>query len=292
MAEQTTTLEQAAAGQDAGLDAAIAQMETTLFPSDAPAAPAEQTPSTPESGQQAPTEQPADTTAQEPDGQDDESEDQASVEPGQRPASRMGRLRAQLTQAEQKAREAETRLQQRQAFEQETLRRFVDLVLPDHELESLRVRAENGDWEAKQRVDLARQWRQMVTPIADMAHQAVAQQFNQALADLRTLDGMDGDAHQRLVQAATPGDKLKLMWQFGKKLSDDAHKERIAELEQEVQALRTNKTASGSQPASGGSPKNGTPVGLAGLVGRDGQLTDDGMNLTPAQIRERFGRVA
>lgn len=285
MADETTaTVEQAPAGQD-GLDAAISAFEAQ-FASDA------QAPS--DSGQQAPLEQPAEPTAQEPSGteQDTDEDQDTSEESGEqpKPTSRMGRLRQQLTQAEQKARDAQSTLEQRQRFEQDALRQFVNLVLPDAELEQLRVRAENGDWEAKQRVDLARQWRQMVTPIADLAHQAAAQQFNAALDSLRTLDGMDGESHQKVVAAQTPGEKLRLMWQLGKKIADDGHKDRIAELEQEVQALKTNRTANGSQPASGGSPKNGTPLGLAGMIDpKTGLLTDEAERLPWGEVQRRFG---
>jgi hypothetical protein len=293
MADETQSIETTPAqpaGQD-GLDSAIASLEASIAEAQAqtPTADASQA----RSGQQAPPEQPAGDTAQEPGGTEESEEDEGLEPPSQeqpgKPTSRMGRLRQQLSQAEQKARDAETRLQQRQAVEQHALRQFVDLVLPDAELEALRVKAENGDWEAKQRVDLARQWRQMAAPIADLAHQAARREFDLALDGMRTLDGMDGDSHQKLLTAPTPGDKLKLMWQLGKKLSDDSHKERIAELEQEVQALKTNKTANGSQPAAGGAPRNGTAIGLAGLIGPDGLLTDEAMRLSPAEVSARFG---
>jgi hypothetical protein len=286
--ETTTTLDAPSAGLD-GLDAAISAMEQQFQAQTSPEP--TQTPGDSPNGQQAaPQEQPAEQPAQEPGGSDTDDEDLESTSSDEpvKPTSRMGRLRQQLTQAEQKAREAEGRLTQRQQAEAYALQQFVNLVLPDAELEALRVKAENGDWEAKQRVDLARQWRQMVTPIADLAHQAARREFDQALNGMRTLDGMDGDTHQKLLAAQSPGDKLKLMWQLGKKLSDDSHKERIAELEQEVQALKTNRAANGTQPASGGSPKNGTPLGFGAAVGRDGLLTEEAERMTEREFAARY----
>jgi hypothetical protein len=200
-------------------------------------------------------------------------EEEPSADTAPKPGGRFARLREQLTTAEQKAREYESALTQRQQTEQMALRQFVNLVLPDAELEALRIRAEGGDWEAKQRVDLARQWRQMAAPIADLAHQAVNQQFNAALADLRTLDGMDGDTHKKLLDAASPGDKLKLAWQSAFKAAEQASKERIDALEAEVRTLKTNKAANGAQPAAGGG--RGNSSALAGWLGPDGLPTEE-----------------
>lgn len=294
MAEPNTATVEAPAGPDAGLDSAISAMEARLFPADG-GPPAQQTsstpaPTTPE--QPAPPEQPADQPAPEPSGSHEDTDEELDTpsEPG-KPLSRMGRLRQQLAQAEERMRQAEQRVVERDGQHQQALREFVDLVLPDHTFEMLRQKAEGGDWEAKQQLDTARQWRRMVAPIADLAHLSARQTFDAALQDLRTIDGMDGDSHQKLLQAASPGDKLKLMWDLGRKTADSANKERIAALETEVQALKTNRAANGSQPANGGSP-GGTANGLAGLVDRGGLLTDDAMNLTPSEIRARFGRVA
>jgi hypothetical protein len=192
-----------------------------------------------------------------------------------KPGGRFARLREQLTQAEDRARQYEQHVQQREAEYQGALRQFVDLVLPDATLEQLRVQAEGGDWEAKQRVDQARAWRRMVAPIANMAHQAARQEFDQALAELRTLDGMDADSHQKLLKAETPGEKLKLMHGLAYKAATAEHKERIAALEAEVQSLKTNRAANGSQPASGGGRANGTSGALAGMFGPDGYPTEE-----------------
>lgn len=295
MAEASTTLDSpsGAAGPDA-LDSAIASMEQSLFhSSDSPTQTPTAEPTPPSSTEpQAPTEQPADTSAQEPGGTEeitDEDLDQP-VEPN-KPLSRAGRLRQQLSAAEERSRQWEQYARQRQDYDQTVMRQFVDLVLTDAEFDGLRGRAENGDWDAKQKLDTARQWRNMISPIADLAHRGVQVQFNQALAELRTLDGMDSASHEKLLAAQSPGDKLKLMWHFAKKLSDDAHKERIAALEQEVQTLKTTRAANGSQPANGGAPRSGA-AGLAGLLGRDGLLSDDALSLTPAEIRARFGQTA
>jgi hypothetical protein len=297
MAEPTTATLDApsapAAGQDA-LDAAIANFEATL-PELQPrgSQPTEQTPgpadTPPVAEPPAPPEQPADKPAPEPGGSDDIDEDldTSPEQPAGKPTSRMGRLRQQLTAAEDQARTIREQLQQVQAREQHALSQFVNLVLPDAEYRALEIKARNGDWEAKQKLDVADQWRGMAAPIADLAHRAVRQEFDQALADLRTLDGMDGDTHQKLLTAATPGEKLRLMHQAAFKAADSQHRERIAALEAEVQALKTNRAANGAQPASGGTPQAGGS-GLSGLIGKNGQLTDDAMNLTPAEIRARF----
>jgi hypothetical protein len=195
-----------------------------------------------------------------------------------KPGGRFERIRAQLTAAEEKARTLEGQHQQREAQYAHALRQFVDLVLPDAQLEQLRMQAEAGDWEAKQRVDLARQWRRMVAPIADLAERAHQQQFNQDLASLRTLDGMDADSHQRLLNAQTPGEKLKLMHDVAYKAATAEHKERIAALEAEVQSLKTNRAANGQQPASGGGRSvNGSGV-LAGWLGSDGLPTEEAIS--------------
>ena len=83
---------------------------------------------------------------------------------------------------------------------------------------------------------------------------------------------------------------MRLMHQLARKAAETEFKERIAALEADNQSLRTTRASNGSQPATGGAPRNGAS-GLAGLVGRDGLLTDDALNLTPQQIRERFGAV-
>lgn len=299
MAEAQVATEAPAApagGQDAGLDAEIARMEATLFPARESVQPQTPTPVvTPEPTTPTPSvEQPAgEQPAPEPGG-DDDTDDEGSPEPqpvaGQ-PTSRMGRLRQQLTAAETEAKQAREALQQRQAFEQDALRQFVDLVLPDQEIESLRQRAENGDWEAKQRLDTARAWRKMAAPIADLAHQAVGQQMDATLDELRVKHGWERDALDKLKAAPAP-QRLSLLVDLAKKASDGEHSERIKALEAEVQSLKTNRAANGSQPASGGVPRNGTALGLQGAVGRDGQLTDEALNWTPDQIRERFGLVA
>ena len=202
-----------------------------------------------------------------------EEEPGADVAP--KPGGRFARLRDQLTAAEQRAIQAEQTLSQRQHVEQMALRQFVDLVLPDAELERLRVAAEGGDWEAKQRVDQARTWRRMAAPIADLAHQAVRQQFDQALTELRTLDGMDGETHQKLLNAQSPGEKLKLAWQSAYKAAETASKERIDALEAEVRTLKTTKAANGTQPASGGGRGSAGSAALAGLLGPDGLPTEE-----------------
>jgi hypothetical protein len=99
---------------------------------------------------------------------------------------------------------------------------------------------------------------------------------------------MDGDTHQKLLSAATPGEKLRLMHQAAFKAADGMHKERIAALEAEVQALKTNRAASGAQPASGGSP-SAARTGLAGMIGPDGLLTDEAEKLPWTEVNRRFG---
>lgn len=276
------------AGQD-GLDAAIAEMgqaiATAQQAQDQTPAAADVTSTTTAT---ATTEQPAETTAPEPSGDTDIDEDLDSPEAA-KPTSRMGRLRAQLTDAETKARTLQQQLEQRDQSHRDALGQFIDLVLPDQQFEQLRQKAESGDWEAKQQLDVARQWRRMAAPIADLAHRATKQQFDAALAELRTLDGMDGDSHQKLLSAATPGEQLRLMHQLAFKAADAQHKERIASLESEIQALKTNRAANGSQPANGGSPTNGV-AGLAGLIDpKTGLLTDEAERLPWSEVNRRFG---
>jgi hypothetical protein len=225
---------------------------------------------------QAPPSRPADPV--QGDAQETDAEDPTDTADAPKPGGRFAKIRAQLTQAEQRARDLEGHVQQRDQQYQMALRQFVDLVLPDAQLEQLRVQAEAGDWEAKQRVDTARAWRRMVAPIADLAHKAQRQEFDQALQDLRTLDGMDGDSHQRLLKAETPGEKLRLMHQLAYKAATAEHKERIAALEAEVHSLKTNKAANGSQPAAGGGRANGTSGALAGWLGADGLPTEEAIS--------------
>lgn len=200
-----------------------------------------------------------------------------------KPGGRFARLRDQLTQAEQRARQAEQQFQQRDQRDQQALNTFVNLVLTDAQFETLRIRAEGGDWEAKQQLDSARAWRQMAGPIHDVAQHAVKQEFDQALESMRTLDGMDSDGHQRLLSAATPGDKLKLAWQIARKSAETEHKERIAALEAEVASLKTNRAATGGQPAGGGNRASNGSAALAGLLGPDGLPTEE------AIVRARNG---
>lgn len=282
------------AGPDAGLDQAIAELGATISAAQTqPQTPTTVagTPSTDTTS--ATSEQPADETAQEPGGQpstDDERPETPEEEA--KPTSRMGRLRAQLTTAEETARAARAEKAQLEGVLNEGLQRFVNLVLPEEQFETLRQKAESGDWEAKQQLDVARTWRQMVAPVWDVAQRKARMDTSDAVAAMRTLDGMDADTHTKLSAATTPADQIKMAWQFGRKSADSEHKERIASLEAEVQALKTNKAANGSQPANGGSPQQIGGSGLAGLIGPDGLLTDEAERLSPAQIRARFGSAA
>lgn len=256
----------------ADLDARMAEISGTP----APAAPVEP-PAQGEPARDQPTlptpEKPAEAEQAEV---QDEGEEQAETEGAPpKPGGRFARLREQLTTAETRAREYEQQLSQLSQREQHALAQFVNLVLPDSTFEALRVKAENGDWEAKQQIDQARQWRQMVAPIADLAQRAARQQFDAALADLRTLDGMDSDSHRKLLDAPTPGDKLKLAWQMAHKVASDASKERIAALEAEVATLKTNRTANGTQPASGGTRAATANGAMVGLIGADGLPTEE-----------------
>lgn len=192
-----------------------------------------------------------------------------------KPGGRFARLRDQLTTAETRARDIEQQLHQRTASEQDAMRQFVDLVLPDATFEVLRQRAEGGDWEAKQQIDQARTWRRMVAPIADLAHRSAKQMFDAELAQLRTLDGMDGDTHQKLMGAPSPGEQLKLTWQLARKSADAEHRERISALEAEIATLKTNKAANGSQPAAGGGRASNGSAALAGMLGSDGLPTEE-----------------
>lgn len=293
MAESPTATETApsTSGPDAGLDAAIADLGAQIAQAQA------QAPVTngaaPDSQAPAPTEQPTSTDVPEPGGDEDTEEGSENPQQPGQPAkpSRSHRLAQQLTTAENESRTLKERLGQVDLQQRLALQQFVDLVLPDATLEALRVQAEGGDWEAKQRVDQARMWRRMVAPIADLAHRSARQQFDSELAALRTLDGMDGDSHQKLLSADSPGEKLRLMHQVAFKAADAIHKETIASLQAEIQALKTNRAANGTQPANGGRPGSGA-TGLAGLIGPDGLLTDEAMRLSSREIEARFGRAS
>jgi hypothetical protein len=288
------TIEQATPSGLEALDSAIASFEASI--------PELQRNGTPESSptpgdpsksgteQPAPTEQPAAEPAQEPGGTASDDESESGTEPAA-PTSRMGRLRQQLTAAEERSRQLETQFQELTAQQQVALRQFVDLVLPDATYRQLELQARGGDWEAKQRLDQADAWRKMVSPIANLAHEAARKQAETDVQALRTAEGMDGDMHQKLASAPTAGEQVKLAWQLGRKSASEESRDRIAALEAEIQTLKTNRAASGAQPANGGAPAQGGS-GLAGLLGRDGQLTDEAMNLSPAQIRARFGNAA
>jgi hypothetical protein len=256
----------------ADLDARMAEISGTPAPATPVGPPAQGEPARDQPTPPTP-EKPAE--AEQADVQD-EGEELAETEGAPpKPGGRFARLREQLTTAETKAREYEQQLSQLSQREQHALAQFVNLVLPDSTFEALRVKAEGGDWEAKQQIDQARQWRQMVAPIADLAQRAARQQFDAALADLRTLDGMDGDSHRKLLDASTPGDKLKLAWQMAHKAASDASKERIAALEAEVATLKTNRTANGTQPASGGARAATANGAMVGLIGADGLPTEE-----------------
>lgn len=255
----------------ADLDARMAEIRTGAGLPEQGEQPQEE----PRQGSAASTPEPARPTESEQEDVPEPGEEEPSGDTTPKPGGRFARLREQLTTAEQRARDLETHLTQRQQTEQMALRQFVNLVLPDAELEALRVRAENGDWEAKQRVDLARQWRQMAAPIADLAHQAARHEFDRALGELRTLDGMDGETHKKLIDAPSPGDKLKLAWQSAYKAAEAASKERIEALEAEVRSLKTNRAANGAQPAAGGGRAGTGSAALAGWLGADGLPTEE-----------------
>jgi hypothetical protein len=298
LAEPTTATVDAPAAPPAGQDAVgaeIARLEASIPQlqrnGTAPQAPSPAAPAPPPSEPAAPPTQPTPPEGVlEPGGPEDTDEGpEPTVESGQARPGRTKRLAQQLTAAENDARAARELLQQRQAQEADALRQFVDLVLPDAQFEQLRQQAEGGDWEAKQRLDTARTWRRMAAPIADLAHHAVAQQMDATLDELRTRHAWERETLDQL-KAAPPPQRLALIYDLARKASDEAHTERIRALETEVQSLKTTRAANGTQPASGGAPAAGTP-GLSGLVGRNGLLTDEALNLSPAEIRARFGRV-
>lgn len=250
----------------ADLDARMAEIRANPPPADTPPVQGD----TPTAGQ----DQPDPSRPAEPAQGDVPDADDGATEQI-KPGGRFARLKEQLTAAEQETNNVRQQLVQRDSLLGEGLRQFVDLVLPDATYRQLEVAARNGDWEAKGKLDVADTWRRMVAPVWDTAQRAVKQQFDADLKDLRTLDGMDGETHRRLLEAGTPGEKIKAAWTLARKAAAAEHKERIEALEAEVATLKTNKAANGSQPAAGGGRAVNGSAALAGWLGSDGLPTEE-----------------
>lgn len=228
----------------------------------------------------APAERPAE--GEQPDAQEEagSSPTDAQPKPSRREAAR---LAEQLTQAEQRTRDLQAKLAEREAAdrvvvekwggklgtpeERATLtRKIADSNTPWQDLEQARVRLREMDTA-----------QQELAPLYQAIEQQVFSAFVAGLDGLRTLDGMDADAHQAIFKAKSGAEALKLMHTIGAKAAKAEADETIAALEAKVSELQTKLAASTSQPAAG----QGTTPGATGLGGlmRNGVPTDEAEKL-------------
>lgn len=284
-----------------GLDAAMAAARQT-------AAAAESTNGTvsdaPEGAAAVPP--PATQTTPAPPASDDdaqEGEDEGLAPPTADPnlpvkPSRMGRLREQLTQADQRAREAEAKMNERLGADFKVRQKYAALLGTDQEkaqLEAVLANQASPTFEVNQaRTRLAQmhQAREELTPLYTAVEQDVFAGFVRGLEQLRTLDGMTDDQHQALYKAPNGVEALKLMHSIGQKAAADDAKGEIASLKAQVSALQTKLAANGRQPAPGGGLTPGGSTQLAGLLGADGLPTEEAIARAKAGGLRSLGQPA
>lgn len=222
--------------------------------------------------------QPAESTAPEEGDEDQETPADQQI-PGK--PSRMGRLREQLTQADQRAREADAKLQERLAVEVKVRQKWAGLLGTPEERGQLEAVLANPASPATEVNQARSRLAQMKTAQSELAplyaaiEEDVFAGFTRGLDALRTLDGMDDAAHQALFKATSGVEALKLIHGVGKKAAEDEYKGELASLKAQVSDLRTKLAAAGVQPAGAGGRTPGGANGLAGLLDERGLPTED-----------------
>lgn len=225
---------------------------------------------------------------------DDEGETPAA--PGQ-PAkpSRMGRLHEQLTAAEQRTRDAEAQLQQRMAQDAQVADKYRGLLGTPEERARLNAVMASPTTpaselnQARARIAQMNQAGQELSPLRAEVEASVLQHFTRGMETLRTLDGMDEQAHQSLFKAPSGVEALKLMHGIGAKAAEEKFKGEVADLKQQLKDTKRQLAAGGSQPArAGGLAPNGSTA-LAGLLGADGLPTEEAIAMARrGELRTRF----
>ena len=249
---------------------------------------------TPAAGSPA-TDQPAAEAALE-DGDEGQDAGADQAQPG-RP-SRMGRLREQLTQAEQAKREAEQRWQERAAADNLVRQKYAALIGTPEERQQLEAIIANAATpyaelnQARGRLAQMRQAQEELVPIYTAIEKDVFAAFTRGLEGLRTLDGMDEQAHQSLFKAPSGVEALKLMHGIGRKAAEEEYKGEIASLKAEVSALKTKLSATGPRPANGAGLAAGDTSTLAGLLGADGLPTEEAIARAKAGGLRHLGQPA
>jgi hypothetical protein len=242
------------------------------------------------------TDQPAPVEGAQEDGGEDQDLSADQQQPGK--PSRMGRLREQLTQADQRARDAEAKLEQRLAVDTTVRQKYAALLgTPD---EKARLEATIADPttttndlnQARSRLGQMRQAQTELGPLYAAVEEDVFAGFVRGLDTLRTLDGMDDQAHQSLFKAKSGVEALRLMHGVGRKAAEDEFKGEIASLKAQVSDLKTKQAATGAQPAGAGGRTPGGTNGLAGLLGADGLPTEEAIARARAGGLRHLGQPA
>jgi hypothetical protein len=222
-------------------------------------------------------------------------EDDEGSSPADQPGkpSRMGRLREQLTQAEQAKRDIEARLNERTGADLVVRQKYAALLGTEQEKQQLVNVLANPNatsWEhtqARQRIAQMNQAAQELSPLYEAVQQDVFAHFAKGMESLRSLDGMDEAAHQSLFKAPSGVEALKLAHGIGQRAAEEQFKGEVASLKATVSDLKRKLAAAGTQPASGGGLAPGTANGLAGLLGSDGYPTEAAINAAKnGQLRQ------
>jgi hypothetical protein len=207
----------------------------------------------------------------------------------------MGRLHEQLTASEQRTRDAEQRLQERQAQDSVVAEKYRGLLGSPEERAQLNATLANQNsstFEVNQARTRLAQMQQAATELAPLRNEverAVFDHFTRGMESLRTLDGMDEQAHQSLFKAPSGVEALRLMHGIGEKAAEEKFKGEVADLKQQLKDTKRQLAAGGAQPARAGGLAPGAANGLAGLLGADGLPTEEAIaSARRGELRQRF----
>ncbi len=170
------------------------------------------------------------------------SETPSPSEEGPRPKEENKRLREQIRKELLAEFEAEHKAQQQRNQNEQQAREFDELV----------QRADNGDWEAKDRVlALLKSNRGMQTAIAQGRNAVLEELGRDINVAVYKLDGLDEDGQQALLKAPSVADFGKVAFEQGRKTEKAVHEGTIATLKAENESLKGR--LAGNSPSPTGS---------------------------------------
>ena len=264
--------EQARIAAETGVDPSVSQREQPAAPATPPPASREPSESTDQAG---------DTGDEAPeDGTDASAPPDPNAPPKQWSRKDAPRLAQRVEELSKTNDELRGKQAEREQADQAALVQFARLIKTPDEYRALELRARDGDFEARQELEVADAWRQMATPLFSLARQQadhyvaqVEQAYKADLHKLTTLDGVDEATMQKITASRTPGETLRVLYDAGRAAEKAESKGRITALETEIADLRRQILARGPQLlVTNGSA--GQPGSLANMRKADGTLDE------------------